>query len=290
MLHPDSTRRIADIIKMANLFEEKRYHETANAILGFIQILKEKKVPSDFLEKLDSTFNLFQKEFAQSLPVGKDYRKRCFEEIKRTVFAAINRLHPNFNKALLVLYPFLKRLNHGKKITGAIAEQLNNRRITDKNVIFYLRCYAYLIFVEGIFDELARVLYFLTVVSKKNIPSRETLEKMTIWKILKKLGTKPVFLEKWNEKKHIRNSIGHARVYYDGTHAPHIIHFVDYDEKKGKSTYNRYLTMNKFAEMALELEDSVDAFIYTMILLRIYDLIISKNPYQDYYEIAVVRN
>jgi len=40
------------------------------------------------------------------------------------------------------------------------------------------------------------------------------------------------------------------------------------------------LSMNEFVEKALELEDSVMAFYYTFVLLKIYDFIASKNPYQ----------
>lgn len=202
MLHPDSERRIGDVINLAELLEQKRYHKTANEIRSFVEILKGKKVPEDLLKKMDSLFNLFQKEFEASLPVGQNFRKRCFEEIKSIVFGAIGRMGIiDFNQAILSTYPFLKRINFATKITGAIAEELNGKRITDKNVIFHLRCYAYLLLVEGIFDELARILYFLIKVSKNNVPSSGNLEKMTVWDILKRLGTTPVFLEKWEEKK-----------------------------------------------------------------------------------------
>jgi len=280
MLHPDHERRMNEFIRMANLFEEKRYYETANQILNLAETLKEKQVPKDFLKKLDLLFETFQGEFVDSLIVGQNYRKRCFEEIKGIVFKAIGRMGPDFAKSILTIYPLFQRLNYAKRITGDIAEELGNKRIRNQNVVFHLRCYAYLILVEGIFDELARILYFLSVVSKNNVPDLANLERMTIWKILRELKTKPVFLERWGEKKHIRNSIGHVRIDYDFRSSPSVIHFIDVNEKKGIITYDRNLTMRKFVEIALELEESVEAFIYTFILLKIYDLIVSEKPFQ----------
>jgi hypothetical protein len=279
MLHPDSERRIVDIQQMANLFEEKKYHRTATKILTFVEILKGKTVPSDFLKRLDAVFDIFQEEFVNELPVGGDYRKRCFEEIKRIVLEAIGRMHPDFAKTLLVIYPFLHRLNEANKVTGAIADELARKQIKDKLIVFHLRCYGYLILVEGIFDELARMLFFLKTVSKTNIPSNQDLERLTVWKILDLSKPTPVFLENWEEKNHIRNSIGHSRTEYDPK--SDTARFIDIDNKKGNAiTYDSgIIKMSEFAEKALELEDSLASFYYVLILLRIYDFIISENPY-----------
>jgi len=59
------------------------------------------------------------------------------------------------------------------------------------------------------------------------------------------------------------------------------VQFVDIDEKKGTKTYDSgVITMSEFVRKALEIEDSLSAFYNTFILLRIYDLVISENPYQ----------
>lgn len=278
MLHPDSTRRIADIENMAKLFREKGYQKTANRILTFVEILKTDEIPTDFLKRLDLIFNLFRGEFIGKLPVGQDFRKRCFDEIGRTIFRAIRRTHPTFNQAILVIYPFLKTLNKGIGVTGSIAEGLGHQAIKDKNLTFHLYCYAYLVTIEGVFDELARILYFFTVVSKSNVPTIQHLRKMTVWRVLRSFKTPPVFLEGWNEKNHIRNAIGHARVYYDS--ASDKVRFVNIRPKTGKVVYDRTLSTAEFWEMALELEDSVQAFLHAMLLVRLYDLVASPNPYQ----------
>lgn len=279
MLYQDSERRIKDITEIADLFKKKGWQKTAEGTLNFIEILKGNKVPKGFVKDLDSLFNLCQKEFVMSVSVGQNYRKRCFEEVKDIVLNAIKRMGPDFRQALLNILPFLERLNEASSITDAIAEELGKKRVQSKFVVFHLRCYAYLILVEGIFDELARTLYFLTVMSKTNIPSKRDLERMNVWNILEILGTTPVFLEQWKEKKRIRDSIGHARAYYNPLKDE--VRFVSVDEKTGKVTYDSgTIPFSRFAEMALELEDSLVAFYNTFLLLRIYDLVVSKTPYK----------
>ncbi|MDH5783158.1 MAG: hypothetical protein OEZ35_05785 [Candidatus Bathyarchaeota archaeon] len=88
MLYPDSDRRISDVEKIANFFLEKGYRITSKEILDLAEILRGKRIPSDFLKRMDSLFNLFQNEFATSSPIGQDYRNRLFIEIKETVFKA----------------------------------------------------------------------------------------------------------------------------------------------------------------------------------------------------------
>ena len=287
MLYPDSRRRIADVNRLATLFHEKGYQQTSKEIRGLAKILREKQVPTDFLKRLDSLFYLFQKEFTTALPVGQDYRNRIFREIKETVLKAIRRMGvAPYGQSLLVIYPLLRRLAHARKITGEIGETLREKKISDKNVIFHLYCYSYLLIVEGMYPELARMLYFLRIITKNSIPRAQELETMTTWDILNKIKPTPVFLKTWREKKHIRNAIGHAKAYYNSVSDE--IHFVDtriLRDKKTKikivkTTYDKILSMNEFAEKALELEDSVMAFSYTFLLLRIYDFIVSKNPYQ----------
>lgn len=272
MLHPDAEKRTEEIHKMAELLKKKGYRETADKILEFAEILKEEKVPTDFLKKLDDLFNLFQTEFEKLPYVGQDFRKRCYEEVKNLVFKAIGRMKSDFAQAILGLYPSLEVLNHGKRITGEIANELSRKHIEDDNVVFHLYCFAFLIEVEGIFDELARILYFFEVVDKKKIPTSQELSNMNAWKVLKGFKTPPVFLENWAEKKSIRNAIGHANVFYDSSKKE--ARFIN-----APAGYDKILTVNQFMEIFLQLEDSVSAFTYIMILLKLYDLIVSETPF-----------
>ena len=278
MLHPDADRRIDDIQKMSELFKEKRYTKTAREILTFAEILKGNKVPTDFLEKLDSLFDLFHKDFVENFPVGQKYRQKCFKEIRGVIFGAVVSTYPKFNQVVLSLYPFIQRLNHGRKILGSIADWMTPKKIKDKNLRVHLLCYSYLLIVEGLFDELARILYYFEEVSTGSTPSVRDLQKITVWDILKAVKPPPTFLQNWDEKKHIRNAIGHARAFYDA--ANNEIRFVDIFEKEAKITYDETISIKRFGEITMEMEDSVMAFLYIIIMLRLHDLIRSKDIYK----------
>ncbi len=276
MLYPDSKRRISEIVKQADLFKQKGYLKTAKEVYAFKKILKGNKIPDDFLKKLELVFDVFHSEFEKKEPVGQNHRKDVFQEIADTTLKAIGRMGTDYPQDLMKIFPLFQRLGRGQRITGEIAEEIDRKGIIDKNVIFHLHCYAYLIIVEGIYDELARILYFLTVASPSCVPSLKDLEMMTVKTINKKIGTTPVFLKKWDDKNHIRNAIGHARVNYDSTKDE--VQFIDINMKDETIWDSGIIPLKDFYEMASELEDSIQAFIYTFILLKTYDIIASKNP------------
>ncbi len=281
MLHPDSKRRIEEIDKLASLFIDIGYPKTAREVREFAEILKGDRLPPDFLKKLDALIAFHQKEFEEYVAVGKDYRKRCFEEIRETIIEAIGRMRNDYAPALLTIYPIFRGLNSQNKVIGSIAEQLADGKL-NKEMIFHLHCYAYLVLIEGVFDELARILYFLATVDRGNVPALRDLENLSVRKILdffnNTKGITPVFLEKWEEKNHIRNSISHARTVYNPS--KNEVRFVDIDPRTGAISYDSgYIAFSKFAEMGLELEDSLTAFIHIFLLLKIYDFVAGSNPF-----------
>lgn len=278
MLYPDSNRRIKDISDLANLFKVKGHLQTSKEILSFVRIQHSKKIPSDFLKKLDQLFTICEGEFAATTTMGQTYRKMCFQEIKDIIFSAISRTYPKYGQHMLTIYPFVKRLRHGREITGTIADGMDPKKIKDKNLRAYLACFAHLIIVEGLFDELARILYFFVELTKGNTVSVSDLEKTNVWKIQRKIKPTPIFLRKWREKKYIRNAIGHAQFYFNPM--TNTIRFVNIKEKTGKVTYDKTLSFSQFAELAMELEDSIEAFYYIILILRIYDLTLSKDAYK----------
>lgn len=142
-----------------------------------------------------------------------------------------------------------------------------------------LLLYAYLIIVEGLFDELTRILFFFTNLEKGVALSTGDLSKVTVRDTLREIQPTPIFLKDWDEKNHIRNAIGHARAYYREEQGE--IHFVDIKPKEGTISYDKTIQMRRFMEMAMELEETVEAFYLIMILLRLHDLILSKNPYAE---------
>lgn len=277
MLYPDSERRISELVKQVNLFKQNGYSKTAKEIYTFTNILKGKKIPDDFLKRLELVFEVFHDEFEKKTPVGQTYRKDVFQEIANTTLEAIGRTRTGYPQALMKIFPLFQRLNKGQKITGEIGEEFKRKGIKDKNVFFHLYCYTYLIIVEGIYDELARILYFLTVVTPRCAPNLKDLEMMTVKAIKKKLGTTPVFLKEWDDKKHIRNAIGHARAEYDSTKDE--VRFIDIN-RDGTIWDSGIISLKKLLKMGMELENSIEAFLYTFILLKIFDLVVSKNPFR----------
>lgn len=268
MLWSDSERRKTDIKKTAELFKERGYTTTANEILNFVSILEEKIIPLDFLDRLASVFGVYEKEFVEELSIGKNYRQRCLWEIVTTVLEALKRTPSNFSQSLNVIHPLLTRLSHGREITETILDEINT--VKSIYIRLHVLCYCYLVIVEGIFDECARMLYFLKIVSDNNIPTLKDVENMSVWKVLRKFKGRPVFLEKWEEKKHVRNAIGHAQVYYNEIEQE--VRFID---KKWDKTFST----EEFIEKALELEYTVNAFLDIFLLLRIHVLIRSPKPF-----------
>jgi len=275
MLHPDSDRRIREITDIAiHIFKEMEYPQTANGILDFLEILKHEEIPSDFLQKWRSLLAILQDEFTKESLYLQDYRRKYFKEISETTVNALDRVFQD-NEVFLPVLPAEKRLHNAMKVLGEISEGILHEEIKDKILVFHLFCYRYLIFVEGILDELARIFYLLATVPNSRIRNYGDLEKISIWKIRKQLDPTPVFLRKFVEMKHIRNAIGHARVYYDVVKDK--IQFVDVD-KKNKVTYDKILDLAIFIEIEIELEGVLTAFYLILSLLNIYDLIVSSDP------------
>ena len=124
-------------------------------------------------------------------------------------------------------------------------------------------------FTSG-FDEIARALYFFSKVTKSNIPKASKLAKKQVGDILNEFSTVPVFLENWEEKKHIRNAIAHATTYYDPVKDD--VRFVD-----APSHYDKTKSLKDFMLIALEFDDVVASFSYVISLLGLLDLITIKN-------------
>lgn len=94
--------------------------------------------------------------------------------------------------------------------------------------------------------------------------------KKPVSEIQKEFNVVPVFLENWEEKRHIRNAIAHATTYYDPVKDE--VRFVDapahYDETK---------KFYAFLLIVLEFDDLTESFFYIICLLGLLELIMIKN-------------
>lgn len=272
MLYSDSDKRKSEILRLAELFEQKGYKTTSAEIKSFSSLLDGKTVPADFLKRLDHLLDTFEDEFSKAFLLIADYRKAVCSEIKQVIIDAIGRMKVNFGPSYMNVYPVTVRLSHGRHMVGDIADELSqNKNLSEKGRFYYL-CFSYLIIVEGVFDEVARILYFLKKVTPTNILTTQQIMAKKVWNVYDEITPTPVFLKNWKEKKNIRNSIGHSTFFYDVSKRE--VRFIDeiagYDEVK---------TLSEFVEMAGELESVVEAYTFVTLLLKVYDFVASSSAF-----------
>lgn len=270
MFYPDSERRIEEINKIVELFKSKGYPKTAKEAARFADLLCESSFPSNLPSKFNGILAIFEEEFKNSLIEGKTYRARVFAEVEEIVVGAVNRTYPEFFNKTSEILPILDTIRNGRNVIGDIADEIVTIAKSNRKLMFLLCCYGYLIMVEGIFDEISRALYFFSKLTKSHVPRVTRLLNKQVSDIMKDFGTVPVFLENWEEKKHIRNAIAHATTYYDP--AKDEVRFVDtlshYDETK---------RLHDFMLIVLEFDDLADSFSYILCLLGLLELFTIKN-------------
>jgi hypothetical protein len=266
MLYPDSDKRKAEITRLADLFDQKGYKKTSAELKSFNRILEGKTVPADFLKRLEHLLDTSENEFSLAFPPIATYRKNVYSEIKQVIIAAIDRMKADFGSSYMQVYPITVRLLHGRQIVGDVADELaQNKNLGEKGRFYYL-CLAYVILVEGVFDEVARILYFLKNETPTNIPTTQQIMAKTVWDVYREITPTPTFLQNWVEKKHVRNSIGHATFSYDDSKKEARFE----DEIAG---YNSVKTISEFVRMTGELESVVEAYTYVTLLLKVYDFV-----------------
>jgi hypothetical protein len=180
---------------------------------------------------------------------------------------------------------FIDKMNSSdeniKPMSKLLANYITNPNLSidDKQVMFRSACDIYLDAVQGIFDELTKLIYALTTISEsKIIPNSEELNSSKkIWKIYrvckKNFGIKPVFLKNFKEKRYIRNAIAHSQAKYD----PKLdqAYFISIEPETGKIIYDGKMTFAQFFIIWLEIADAIDAFRYTMRLIGVMEDLIA---------------
>lgn len=280
MLWQDSEKRRQSLLDLRDVLSQKGYIQTSEKVVELSKILDLAQLPQDFEERWNSTVIQFEKEFAQG--VHAKFRERCFEQIAKITIIAINKIGKDFPTKLLELYNLFHNMRLGKETVGKIGniiENLKDSKFTEER--FYLLCFAYLIMVEGIFDDCVRILYFLWKNSVGSSIGFHKVREMRVKDIKKDFeqgGLPAIFLQKWEEKNHLRNSISHARFEFDSNNS--LVDFVDVNPWDGKINYNRSFSFNQFAEIGLEIEDTVEAFLFFFLLIKVRDFILSPTPYK----------
>lgn len=280
MLWQDSEKRKQSLLDLREVFNQKGYVQTSEKIVKLSKILDLPQVPKDFEKQWISIVTQFEQEFAQG--VHAKFRQGCLEQIAKIILTAIKKIGKDFPTKLLEIFNLFHNLRMGKDTVGKIGNIIEN--LKDSEFIeerFYLLCFAYLIMVEGIFDDCVRILYFLWMNSMGSSLKFHEVKEVRVKDIKKDFeqsGFPLIFLRNWEEKNHLRNSIGHARFEFDSN--SNLINFVDVNPRNGKINYNCSLSFNQSAEIGLEIEDTVEAFLFFFLMIKIRDFILSPSPYK----------
>lgn len=267
--------RVAGVAKLLDKYG--RYSKTTKEIFDVADELK-KETPLDF-EKLFSRYlslyDVLEKEFAEYTFAGQEFRRDCFNEISMIVLRALNSLGLEYNDVIKpVVQPILKRLTDmenylipvsmfAKKLIEEFSDTKENRV-----VLFHLEAYSYLVLLEGIFDDLARLLFFFEELPKGHVPKLSDLERIDVKMIIRVLKHRPFFLTNWEERCHWRNAIAHAHAHYNPD--KDMIHFISVRQLTQEVEYDENISMLDFLKGNQELVDARATYILNMLLVSIF--------------------
>lgn len=258
------------------LLKKTGYIKTAKVISRLAgEVLTNKIADEDELEqKLKLIFAIFEEETQST---WGEYRLKCFKEIHGFVIGAHASILSEENFSFPDEYSrYLDKMNENTEKMDSASQEfskvfLNQKRSAKKSILMFdLACHIYLNAVEGVFGELAKLVYAFTNISEaKTILTDSELNADHVWAIYRKfekLGIKPVFLENWETKSQIRNAIAHGQAKYDPIADK--AHFYSTD-KTGKIVYDKFMTMNEFVRIFLQILDAEDALRLSLTLTEI---------------------
>jgi hypothetical protein len=263
-----------------DFLSDQGYVGTAKGITELIdKILTDQIATAEELsKKVIKLFDVFAVEYKNSCPIGRTYRFKCFREAHLIVLRAYANLSdPSPNSLPMEYLVFLEKMNKTDDQIASMARLLsqliNNQKRTqaDSELMFSTACHIYLISLEGIFGELAKLVFgLLHIAEGTNVLSVEELNDDHVWKIYRKceteLGIKPVFLERWKLKSEIRNAIAHAQAQYNPN--TDRAHFYSKNSHTGE-IFEESMTFRQFFAIWLEVADAEDALRYSLRLMEI---------------------
>lgn len=138
---------------------------------------------------------------------------------------------------------------------------------------FYVLCFAFMIAMEGYYDELIRFVYLIDrFVSADEIVDPNRLKYKTVEEIYPQLRIRSVnIVAIWKSGHHVRNAIAHARFTYD--ESAKCMRFVDVDLQRRKEKFEKSLTYSQLADMYATIDDLSDAMRVLLNMLHVYALL-----------------
>lgn len=270
MRYLDAEKRISELRKIANVFKEKGFVKTENRLFVLSLLMKD-DVNHDFMaQEHINLMNIFGNEFAEASGYGYEYRWNCIKEIGDLIHDLIEVIGVDkYRKTLSETISIITNLSQGKKTIDEINKILSNKSI-DPSIHLHLTCYRYLVIIEGVFDELARIIFLFATLRDGKIMTVQEVQRLEVKDIYNQMTPKPAILKNWEEKKHIRNAIGHATAYFN--QESNSIRFIDRLAKP--VTFDKTYRWEEFIEILSELDSSISAFILFILLLIVRDLIL----------------
>ena len=215
-------------------------------------------------------------KFENKFPNGAEFRKVCFWQINDLLKETFELTNFLSSKKPLVgddLTPIVENITRGKQIIDELARFISDSS-PDKIIAFHMACYCYVIVVEGIFDELARILYSFYRLKYGEVLTIKQLQGLGVSKIDGLIEPKLIIFRQWELKKHLRNAISHANVYY--TLKSDKIGFVDRPIKNGQIPFEITLSFKEFVGLLSELEDSIDALQWILLISRTAEFLLPR--------------
>ncbi len=279
---------IEAIAKFFESIDESRelYPRTVCELRNISKDLEKGNRQPNFERRIGLLYDILEDEFVNTLPSDQNYRRECFKEMKITILCAVEKLGYKFQDSTRALVPILSRMIEVDQSLKPVAdfykalvnqcENDNNKYEYFKPIMFHMAAYMYMVDIEGIFDELYQIFYYLTKVSKHLAPTQAKLDSLSClsWKkkvdaLYNELHYIPVFFQDCEDKAHLRNAIAHARAHYNVSKDD--VQFVDF--LNGKPTFCRTYTMDQFFDIWMELIDTYAAFRFSFELLPLYDYV-----------------
>jgi hypothetical protein len=267
------SERAAEMNKLSERFE-KSFPNTSSWLK---RLSEDMLIPKVTLAEVEADWTdviqAFKNEFVGS-DENREYREKCYMALEKTINDMIRKL--GFPKSKETFDKIGPELETGFEALNNLA-RIHLELVKSKNLSesgrYYIICFMYLIFVEGVYDENIGMLYTFRKATDGVSIDYESIKDKAIWKFEKALD--PVFFEGYNDR--IRNAIAHAKFNYDD--ASKVMSFRD-RATKDRHEYSKSLSLKEFETQYYgRLDDFCRLVVFYIILLGASGLVFAPRPF-----------
>jgi len=272
--------------RAAEALKTKGFPKAAVALLKIVDELKKSTKPPDTQWRTDSMLSFafaFSEDFGDKSEATRDFRRDCMQDVTACFLSSVavqssSFTDENIKQIEAVTEYFSKQIGKVARSLDPVVDLINEMLVKgirsskltekDRTILFHLVAYVFLVLIEGVLDDLARLFYFhKTIAEKREILNVQQLKEKTIRIITAKLATLPIFLHNWDARVYMRNAIGHATAYYDAEKDS--INFVSWNQLTQREDFNEVVPLSDFLIGFLETWDALEAFVFSKDLVVI---------------------